>query len=313
MKKAIQTTFGVSAVALLIAAPIAQADNVDAVTYQPVKLATSDFQKLAPLAMDNNISSSRDNTILNDMEVGDCYMKVEVAPQYETVEEKMLLSEASERVVVTEPKYKEIKEKILVQEAAFRLEASDAKYKMVTEKVLVTPEREEWRVTRNDDIFSILQNGQRLETRVDAKTGETLCKVKVPAQYTTVSKRVLVKEPQIKRIDIPARYTTLTKRVLVQEAQTRRETIPAKYQTIKTKRMVAPSNIQWVPVLCRTNMTVSRVKELQRSLQKRGFYEGPIDGIYGYLTTRGVSKFQKHHKMVTGGLTIETLNALGLQ
>lgn len=303
--------FTTGAAITMVVAGSAMADSAP-VELEPIKLNNTDFEKIAPLSMDNNFAAATNTTFMADMEVGDCYMKVEVPAQYETVKKQILLAEAGERIVVTEPKYKEVKERILVQEASFRLEATPAKFKTVSERVMVSPEREEWRVSRSDDIYSILQNGSQLETRVDSKTGETLCKIKVPAKYKTVSKKVMVNGPSTRRIEIPAKYTTITKRVLVEEATEVRKQIPAKFQTVSSKNLVSSSNIQWVPVLCRTNMTLSRVKEMQSALKNAGFYEGPIDGIYGYLTTRAITRFQKQNGMPTGGITMETLQKLGL-
>ena len=54
-----------------------------------------------------------------------------------------------------------------------------------------------------------------------------------------------------------------------------------------------------------------RVKQLQKSLKKLGYYTGRADGVYGGLTRGAVRKFQKSHKLNADGVAgLKTLNAL---
>lgn len=56
------------------------------------------------------------------------------------------------------------------------------------------------------------------------------------------------------------------------------------------------------------------VVQVQRSLRDRGYYQGPIDGIYGSGTQRAVERFQRDRGLrVDGVIGGETLSALGLR
>lgn len=53
------------------------------------------------------------------------------------------------------------------------------------------------------------------------------------------------------------------------------------------------------------------VKELQMKLESLGYDVGPIDGIYGPLTKKGVMRFQKEHGLQVDGIVGEqTFNLL---
>lgn len=55
------------------------------------------------------------------------------------------------------------------------------------------------------------------------------------------------------------------------------------------------------------------VNAVQGELAQLGFYQGPIDGIYGRLTRDAVAKYQiDKHLDVTGSLSAQTLQSFGL-
>ena len=277
---------------------------------------------------------------------GECYARVLIPPKYKTetvkvevkepgekivvvpakyrwTTKKVLVREASEKIVPVPPVYKTVTEKVMVREPGEKVVTVPPVYKTVTEKILVTPEHTEWR------------KGRGTIEKIDGKTGEILCLVKVPPVYKTITKKVLVKPAQTKTIPIPPKYKTVTKRVLVKPATTKTVTIPAVYKTVRVKELVQPATIKkipippkfktvtkkikikdavikWVPVVCKSNMTGNLILDVQRALKERGFNPGPIDGIYGPKTKAAVRKFQKANGLAVGGLTKETIRALGL-
>lgn len=55
------------------------------------------------------------------------------------------------------------------------------------------------------------------------------------------------------------------------------------------------------------------VTAVQRDLTKLGYYHGSIDGLYGRATRGAVARYQTgHHLAVTGTLTIQMLQLLGV-
>lgn len=57
----------------------------------------------------------------------------------------------------------------------------------------------------------------------------------------------------------------------------------------------------------------SDVRMLQKSLASNGFYDGPIDGIWGYQTTHAVKSYQyAHHQPQSGRLSSNDMYSLGV-
>lgn len=79
------------------------------------------------------------------------------------------------------------------------------------------------------------------------------------------------------------------------------------YEQIKFKYAVNPI------VLSYYGSTGSEVIEIQKRLKQWGYYDGPIDGIYGYKTYMAVRYFQAKNGLKVDGIAgSETLRALGI-
>jgi hypothetical protein len=116
---------------------------------------------------------------------------------------------------------------------------------------------------------------------VNAKAGECYARVLVPEKFTTVKKKVLVKEPSTKLIRVPAKYRFVTKKVLVKEASTKIETIPATYKTVTEKVLVKPATTKLVAIPAQYKMVNERVLvEPAHTEWKKG------GGVYSYDTLK---------------------------
>jgi peptidoglycan hydrolase-like protein with peptidoglycan-binding domain len=61
-------------------------------------------------------------------------------------------------------------------------------------------------------------------------------------------------------------------------------------------------------------MTSEQVREVQQSLQKQGVDPGPIDGIMGARTRKGLREFQQEKGLAaTGQINMQTIEALHLE
>lgn len=66
-------------------------------------------------------------------------------------------------------------------------------------------------------------------------------------------------------------------------------------------------------VYSNTPMRDSTVNAVQTQLKQQGYYNGPVDGIFGPLTRDAVAKYQiDKHLDVTGSLSAQTLQSFGL-
>ncbi len=283
-------------------------------------------------------------------EAGECYTRVMIPEKYKIVKQKvlvkeastklikipakfkvvyknLLVKEASTKLVTTKPIYKSVVNKVLVKEADTKVITKKPIYGYEKEKILVTPTHTEWKVGKR-----FLCNAIKHKSNA---TGEVICLVKVPACYKIVNKRVVLKPACTITKQIPAQYKLVTKKVLLKPACTITKTIPAVYKKVATKELVTPattktivvpaqykyinkkvkvkdSELKWMPILCETNFTMPRIMMVQRALMEAGFNPGPIDGVFGDKTKIALRDFQKSKCLATGALTISTLRALGV-
>ncbi|MDB5972697.1 MAG: putative peptidoglycan binding protein [Hydrocarboniphaga sp.] len=279
--------------------------------------------------------------------VGECYARVYTPPQFKTLSESVLkkaeserieviperyewdeqtvmVKPASERIVEVVPaQYRWEEQQLLVKPAAEKLEQVPATYKTTSERQLVKPASQQWK------------RGHGLVEKVDNLTGDIMCLVESPAEYREVTHSEVDQPATTRRSEIPAEYQTVRRQVLVKEAEVRKEEVPAQYQNIKVRRLVEPArenriaipaeyqiltrqekiadgHMEWRGVLCETNATPDTVRALQQALKSAGYYSGPLDGRIGSGTADGVRRYQASQGMAQGGITLETLERLGV-
>ena len=85
-------------------------------------------------------------------------------------------------------------------------------------------------------------------TPSNAKAGECYARVMVPAQYKTITKKVLVSEGTQKSEITPATYKTEDQKVLIKEETYKCKVVPATYKTVKEKVLVSPEKTKLVSV-----------------------------------------------------------------
>ncbi|MCF6275335.1 MAG: peptidoglycan-binding protein, partial [Robiginitomaculum sp.] len=134
----------------------------------------------------------------------------------------------------------------------------------------------------------------------------------IPAVTKTVTRRVVDVPARTERREIPARYDTVSVQRLVDAARIERIVIPAKFGTIEKRVQTTPEKAEWRQVLCEANSNSRVISAIQTALKERGYYRGAIDGILGQATYASVEQFQIAQSMSTGGLTLRTVDALGV-
>jgi hypothetical protein len=275
-----------------------------------------------------------------------CYAHVLVPAVFDTQTGRELVQEASQRIEHIPAKYAWVDQVVMVQEPAERLEGAPASYRIAEEKILVKPATtqvtvipaEYTSVTEQEvdtPAHTAWQKGSRSLQRFGHRLGSILCRVEVPATHRTVTKRVLQSPATIQTTEIPAQYVSIKKRLanapatthsasipgvykiikvqkLISLPQTTRVAVPAQYRTVTRKIKIQDSRLEWQPVLCRSNVTPALVKTLQQFLQRAGHSPGPIDGVFGRRTLAAVEAYQRAQGLAVGGLTFETLAALGI-
>lgn len=87
---------------------------------------------------------------------------------------------------------------------------------------------------------------------------------------------------------------------------------PAIYATETQQQIVKPRQEHVFETLCTEEITPEFVSSLQRALQARGRYQGPITGEIDAATETALRLFQRDQGLETGLLTLATARALGL-
>lgn len=255
---------------------------------------------------------------------GECYALVRTPERYETVRRDYVSQPAYERYEVVPPQYTSGTRSFTTQEAYERLEVVPATFKTVTEQILVRPastsylSTEPVYETQNERIMTaparqVWKPGRGPIERQDADTGQIYCLVEEPAQYSTVTRRVIDRPAQLRRVAVAPQTSQLTVQELSAPGQVRRVQVPQQTASPPLRQLVSASRLEWRPVLCETNMTPGTIQRLQRALKSAGHDPGPIDGKLGPRTMAAVNAYQRSHKLpVDAYLNLDTLRALGV-
>lgn len=255
-----------------------------------------------------------------------------IPAKYATKTERVLAKEASTRLEVIPATYKTVTETVVVQPATQRKVRVAGKTRVATEQVLVSPERTMWK--RGTSLTEGAKTAGVLRTRA-GEDGEIMCLVSVPAVYKTVNRTI--KEPDTFRtvdvpavtktvtrqvvdrpastreVPVPAQYSTITKTVLVEPAREVSTPVPAQYRTLTTQVEKSPARTELASVLCKTNATNAKIREIQMTLKSKGYNPGPIDGVVSTRTLGALNAFRRANGMATNAhVTVDTLSKLGV-
>jgi hypothetical protein len=159
-----------------------------------------------------------------------CYEKVVAPPVYRTVPETVMVRPAQTVAHTTPAEYGTVHEKVLVRPAQTVARHIPAVMGSVAETVMVSPARKEWQVT------------------VDAHGRKIGCWVKIPAQYATQHRAVVIRPAGVAHDVIPAQYGVQARTVMTRPAQVHHQVIPAEYATRHRTEMVHPGSASWQPI-----------------------------------------------------------------
>ena len=162
-----------------------------------------------------------------------CYVRVPAVTRQ--VPERVCVREASCRTIDIPAVTKQVAKQVCVRPASERRIPIPAEYKDVCEQVMTCGPRTEWQ--------KVDCNPSELAPK--EQVGECWTLVEIPAQYTTRTKRVCVREESCRVEQIPAEFKTVYETVIVTPASTRQETIPAQYETRMREELVCGPRWEW--------------------------------------------------------------------
>ena len=169
-----------------------------------------------------------------------CYAKVRTGPTFKNVVKRQQVSPAvNKRVLVRGPQYSYTSKRVQVRPATHSYTYRPAQYTNVSKRVLVKPAHYAWQKGKRGPV-----------TRIDNMTGEILCRVKVPAVYRTVVKKVMVRPGQRIKKNIPAVYRTVKQKRLASPAQYRNINKPARFVNKTYRVQTGGVGYRWQPIDC---------------------------------------------------------------
>ncbi len=269
---------------------------------------------------------------------------VQVPPEYEYVEEKVLVEEAKTVwkkgqnpaqklsgatgeimcLVKVPAKYKTIKKLVVKKPARTEVKEIPADIKTIKVKHLVSEP-----TLKNTLIPAVHKSIEKKVPNTAASfmwadaatgaqkpwryTGHMICLVETPAVTKEIQKVVLDTPASVKEEVIPATYKTVKVEKLVTPAKEIKTPIEAEYKMVDKRKKVAGSSMKWQRILCQTNMTKDVIKKIQIALNEKSYHTGKPDGVLGRGTRNALERYQKDNGLSTGGITYETLDSLNIQ
>ena len=235
-----------------------------------------------------------------DGATGEIMCLVKIPAKYKTIKKKVVKTPATTKVIEVPAETKTIKVKKLI---------SPAKTETVTIPAVKTTI--EKKVLEHGPSFSWIKVGDPVEKGLKY-TGHEICLVETPAIKKKVTKTILEAPETTKKIAIEPSYKVMKVKKLVEEAKEIKIPIEAVYKDIEKKEKISEAHQSWERILCQTNMNKDVILQIQNALKEKGYNPGKIDGVLGRDTRVALDKYQRDNSLATGGITYETLNALGI-
>ncbi len=181
---------------------------------------------------------------------GECYAKVVVPAKYKTIEERVLVQEASNRISIIPAKYEWVDERVEITPVSKRLVTIPATFKKVTEVIEVKPATQSWKVSlkrhappvSKEILVAAKLKGVDLEN-----TNPQTCYKEyfTPELYKVVSQEVVLQKASTKTKVIPARYEMVEKTIEVTPASQKTMTIPATYGYTEERVLIEKEKTVW--------------------------------------------------------------------
>lgn len=171
---------------------------------------------------------------LDNVPVGRCYYEYHKPAQFKDIDDRIMVSEATEKLVVVPAKFTPSTKRVMTKAAAKRLKVLPTEYETVTEKVLVEPAHKEWK------------KGRGPIERIDNSTGEIMCLINVPARYEEIKRQVVKTAARAESSSIPAVFDSIEIEKLSQDATESRIPVPAKYESYIRRTKVSDAVLTWL-------------------------------------------------------------------
>ncbi len=233
-----------------------------------------------------------------DCAVEEMMCLVDIPAQYKTVTKQVIVTPETTKSVTIPAVYKTVQTNELASAASTKTVAIPATYKTLEKTQKISDAKYVW-------------SDSMMEKPGMSRTSAVICKVTIPAVSKVITKQVVATPASSKTITIPATYKTVQVTKLVTPETTKKTVIPATFKTVSKQVKVSDQSVKWMPVLCKSSMTVETISKIQKALTAAGF-KTPVTGMLDADTKASVKAYQTKKGLTVSGLSIATLKDLGV-
>lgn len=275
-------------------------------------------------------------------QAGKCYALVNIPAKLGSETEQVESQSAAETLEMIPAKYKWVEKEVEIKPEEKSYEIIPATYKTIEEEVLVEPERIEYEIipaqfeerTETVEVKPTLRVWKQSGGNSIAIANEIMRLVEEPAEHQTITKRVMIKGPEVIEKVIPAEYSTIEKVVVDQPATVKEIVVPAEYKVIRVKEieseaqevrtptpaetqqitkqvLLNEAEVNWQRIPCDSDLSEENIIAIQQGLRNAG-YDITADGKFGKGSMDALEQYQQSKGLATGAITIETMQSLGI-
>ena len=181
---------------------------------------------------------------------GECYARVVLPAQYETVEEQVMIKEPSEQIEIIAAEYGTKDEEIEIIPKTKKLTPVPATYEEVTETIEVKAAIRTWKTSLKKKALPISQTilSAVKQAGVDvanAQPGDCYKEYFVARKFKTVTEDVLVRKDYNETEVLPAEFEVVEQTIIVKPASKEIVEVPAVYTEISEEVLVEAEKTVW--------------------------------------------------------------------
>ncbi len=233
-----------------------------------------------------------------DCAVEEMMCLVDIPATYRTVTKQVVVTPETTKTITIPAEYKTVATNELASAASTKTINIPATYKTLEKVSKVSDAKYLW-------------SNSLTEKAGMSRTSSVICKVAIPKVTKVITKQVVATPAASKTITIPASYKTVKVTKLISPASTKKTVIPATYKTVSKQVKVSEQSVKWMPVLCKSSMTIETISKIQSALTAAGF-KTPVTGSLDKATKASVKAYQTKNGLTVSGLSIDTLKKLGV-
>jgi peptidoglycan hydrolase-like protein with peptidoglycan-binding domain len=117
----------------------------------------------------------------------------------------------------------------------------------------------------------------------------------------------------VRAIDVPAVTRKVRVPIVAEAAKVETDAVPAQYGSVTNTVKVSDASVEWRSILCETNATPTKIREIQDALRTAGYNPGESDGIVRQSTMGAFNAYQRAKGLpVDQYFNLATVKSLGV-